>query len=145
MKPSRGRGSGHARPRSRLPRRSDERVGRLGGLNKDVAKDWVLDAREKLNVSRAPLEGRRLIMAPASETAMLKTELFIAAQMRGDGGTALDNATLGKILGFDTYMAQNVNSVLSGADTSATAIVLDDACPVGATGAGGHDHWDRVG
>ena len=26
---------------------------------------------------------------------MLKTELFIAAQKRGDGGTALENATLG--------------------------------------------------
>ena len=44
------------------------------------AKDYVLDARERLNVNKAPLDGRRLVMAPTAETAMLKTELFIAAQ-----------------------------------------------------------------
>ena len=38
------------------------------------------------------------------------------ANERGDGGTALENATLGRILGFDTFMCQNVNCVLTGAD-----------------------------
>ena len=71
----------------------------------------MLEARETLNVNKAPLEGRNLVLAPVSETALLKNELFIAAQMRGDFGTALESATLGRILGFDTYMDQNVNSV----------------------------------
>ena len=71
----------------------------------------MLEAREQLNVNKAPLEGRNLVLAPVSETALLKNELFIAAQMRGDFGTALESATLGRILGFDTYMDQNVNSV----------------------------------
>jgi hypothetical protein len=49
---------------------------------------------------------------------MLKTELFIAANQRGDGGTALEEARLGKVLGFDTYMDQNVNyAALANADT----------------------------
>ena len=82
----------------------------------------MLDAREKLNVNKAPLDGRRLVMAPTSETAMLKTDLFLKANERGDGGTALENATLGRILGFDTYMCQNVNCVLSGADTDSDPV-----------------------
>jgi hypothetical protein len=102
------------------------RIGRLGALSALNAKDYVLDARERLNVNKAPLDGRRLVMAPTAETAMLKTELFIAAQQRGDGGTALETATLGKILGFDTFMCQNVNCVLS-ADTEALALTGDHA------------------
>jgi hypothetical protein len=49
---------------------------------------------------------------------MLKTELFIAANQRGDGGTALEEAKLGRVLGFDTFMDQNVNyAALANADT----------------------------
>jgi hypothetical protein len=94
------------------------KIGRLGALSATNAKDYVLDAREKLNVNKAPVDGRRLVMAPTAETAMLKTELFVAAQQRGDGGTALQTATLGRILGLDTFMCQNVNCVLSGNDTA---------------------------
>jgi hypothetical protein len=49
-----------------------------------------------------------LILSSMSETALLKNELFIAADQRGDGGEALENARLGRILGFNTYLAQNV-------------------------------------
>ena len=87
------------------------RVGQLGQLSASNSKDFVLEAREQLNVQKAPLEGRNLVLAPVSETALLKNELFIAAQQRGDFGSALESATLGRILGFDTYMDQNVNSV----------------------------------
>ena len=90
------------------------RVGRLANLSAQNSKDFVLEARERLNINKAPLEGRNLVLAPISETSLLKNELFIAAQQRGDFGTALESATLGRILGFDTYMDQNVNSVAAG-------------------------------
>jgi hypothetical protein len=47
----------------------------------------------------------------------------------------LENATLGRILGFDTFMCQNVNCVLTGADISATAMSVTEAYPAGTTGA----------
>ena len=101
-----------------------KRVGRLGNLSASNSKDFVLEARETLNVNKAPLEGRNLVLAPVSETALLKNELFIAAQMRGDFGTALESATLGRILGFDTYMDQNVNSVsVQNCEVDATGTV----------------------
>ena len=109
------------------------RVGKLGGLTSSTAKDYVLDARERLNVNKAPVDGRRLVMAPTSETSMLKTDIFVKASERGDGGTALENATLGRILGFDTYMCQNVNSPLAGADTVET-MTVDAALAAGAGG-----------
>ena len=55
------------------------RVGKLGGLSASTAKDYVLDAREKLNINKAPVDSRNLVMAPTSETAMLKTDLFLTA------------------------------------------------------------------
>jgi len=102
------------------------RVGRLLNLSCQNSKDYVLEAREQLNINKAPLEGRNLVLAPVSETALLKNELFIAAQMRGDFGTALESATLGRILGFDTYMDQNVNSPsLANADADTTGTVTN--------------------
>jgi hypothetical protein len=98
------------------------RVGKLGGLSASTAKDYALEARERLNINKAPVDGRNLVMAPTSETAMLKTEMFLKANERGDGGTALQNATLGRILGFDTYMDQSVNCVLSGADVDSDPV-----------------------
>lgn len=111
------------------------RVGRLGALSSTTAKDYILDARERLNVNKAPMDGRRLVMAPTAETAMLKTDIFLKANERGDGGTALENATLGRILGFDTYMCQNVNCVLTGAEISNTVITLTEPYAAGEAGA----------
>ena len=56
--------------------------------------------------------------------------MFIDANERGDGGTALENATLGRILGFNTYLDQNVNAVMTGADTDATFRLLSRTLPV---------------
>lgn len=101
-----------------VPRYNTNNAGRLAEMSASNAKDWVLEAREVLNINKAYPNGRNLVVSPQAETAMLKTELFIAANTRGDDGTALENALLGRILGFDTYMDQNVNyAPLLGADT----------------------------
>lgn len=107
--------------------------GKLAGMSSSTAKDDILEAREVMNVNKAYPNGRNLVISPQAETEMLKTELFIAANQRGDGGTALENARLGRVLGFDTYMDQNVNyRDLLNADT----ITLNHAtgAAAGATG-----------
>lgn len=98
------------------------RAGRLASLSSSNAKDYALEAREILNKNLATPDGRNLVLSPASETALLKTDLFLAANQRGDGGSALENARLGRILGFDTFMAQNVPSLSTGADTVAGTV-----------------------
>ena len=108
------------------------RAGKLGKLTSANAKDTVLDARQSLNQHLAPMDGRNLVLAPASETALLKTELFIAAQQRGDGGTALENAALGRILGFNTFLDQNVAAPSGGETVSGT---ITNALAAGGSGA----------
>ena len=98
------------------------RAGKLCGLTASTSQDDVLEARQRLNENLAPMTGRNLVLSPASETALLKNTMFVKANERGDGGSALENATLGRILGFNTYLDQNVNSVLTGADTEALTI-----------------------
>lgn len=109
----------------------NQRAGRLMNMDETNSKDYVLDARQILNVNKAYPTGRSLILSPYSETALLKNELFIKANERGDGGTALENARLGRILGFDTYMDQNVNGVQSGCDTDNGTITNALAAGVG--------------
>jgi len=95
----------------------DNKAGKLAGMTSSTAKNDVLDAREVMNVNKAYPQNRRLVVSPYAETSMLQTELFLAADKRGDMGTALEEARLGRILGFDTYMDQNVPYCpLSGAD-----------------------------
>ena len=84
------------------------KAGKLAGMTSATAKDDILAAREVMNVNKAYVSGRNLVVGPQSETNILATELFIAANQRGDGGTALENARMGRILGFDTYMDQHV-------------------------------------
>lgn len=102
-----------------------KRAGALNSLSSSNARDYLLDAREIMNNNLCPLENRMLFLAPSAETPFLKTDLFIAANQRGDGGTALDQALLGQILGFKTYMGQNVNHLPSGYSDVATGTVTN--------------------
>jgi len=89
------------------------KVGKLGALSALNAKDYLLEARETMNNNLAFPESRNCVLAPSAETAMLKTEMFLKANERGDGGRALREAALGRVLGFDTWMDQNVSGLNS--------------------------------
>jgi hypothetical protein len=109
------------------------KVGRLMNLASATSNEVVLDARETLNKNLAPIDQQRsLLLAPTSETALLKNDLFVKANERGDGGNALENARLGHIYGFDTFMGQNVSSVRTGADTAVGTVT--NAAAAGTTG-----------
>jgi hypothetical protein len=108
------------------------RVGGLGEMTESTAKSDLLETREKMNVNKAYAAGRNLVLSPQAETELLKTELFISAEKRGDDGTALRDASLGRVLGFDTYMDQNVPYVLKSS-TDYVDGEMQEAEPVGET------------
>ena len=81
--------------------------GNLNGLTAINAKANLLATRNKMNQNLCPVMGRNIVYTPDSETAMLGTDMFVAANTRGDGGTALENAVLGRVLGFQHFMDQN--------------------------------------
>lgn len=89
-------------------------VGGLGQLAASNARATILNTREKMNVNKAYMQGRNLILSPNSETALLNLDLFTAAQQVGDDGTAIREASLGRKFGFDIYMAQNTMSTVGG-------------------------------
>ena len=103
------------------------RVGQLAKLDSSNAKNTVLAARERMNRTLAHTGGRNLVLAPGSETAILSDALFLAADQRGDGGAALTSAHLGRILGFDTYMDQNVNGIVATSAVDSTTTGVDAA------------------
>lgn len=109
-------------------------VGGLGTLSSSNVKDRMLLARQVMNTNLAPENTRNLLWTSVSETAALANELFISAQQVGDGGNALKNATLGRKLGFDNYMSQNVPVVsTNAADIISGAVNNAAGYAVGAT------------
>ena len=86
-------------------------VGRLGNMTTSTVKTDILSARKAMNDLLVPDVNRVLMWTSNGESKALATDLFIASNQRGDGGDALTNATLGRILGFNNYMSQNAPTV----------------------------------
>lgn len=107
-------------------------AGRLGEMTKTNSADFVIEADEILNTNRAPQDGRSLIMSPRASALCKSNELFIAADKRGDGGTALESAMLGRVFGFNTFMDQNI-TLVNPTTTYETIGVTDGAEVAGAT------------
>ena len=107
-------------------------VGQPGAVTSLNVDDYVLDADEKLNDNRAPKAGRRLVMSSRFNRAALGAEIVVSAEKRGDAGTALREASVGRIYGFDSFMDQNVAHVSSDY-TEVDAGVTDGAELAGST------------
>lgn len=74
----------------------------------DNIRNKVVDARKYLTAAAAPMTDRRFVYGSDIEADLLKTDLFLAADKVGDEGTALREASLGRKLGLDFYVDQNV-------------------------------------
>lgn len=88
--------------------------GHLGGLTGDTAQDYLLEARQVMNINKAYVDNRNLVLGTISETQLLKNKDFTRATFVGDEGTALRKASLGEKFGFDIFMAQNTPFVTAG-------------------------------
>lgn len=70
--------------------------------------DWtkaIAAASGELTTNKVPGSGRYLAVAGDVAGELLATTLFVSASDRGDGGTALENATLGRLYGFDVVVS----------------------------------------
>ena len=104
-----------------------------GSLGTAASRGSVLASREVMNVNKVPLDGRNFIITPGAETDLLDTTQFIDANTRGDDGTAMREANIGRLLGFDFYMAQNCPSIASGNTTHTAAVNLIAGYAIGST------------
>jgi hypothetical protein len=113
-------------------------AGHLETVSDTNVKGYILNTREILNRNNAWMSGRNLLVAPGTETEMLKLDTFTTADKLGDDGTALREASIGRKLGFDIYMCQNVPEMTTAVNTihadelsadvvkGATTIPVDD-------------------
>lgn len=109
-------------------------VGRLGSLDAATADSAVLEVRKRMNDNNAYTTGRNLVLGSSSESAILQSTTFSRNDARGASGvTALEEARLGRIRGFDTWMSQNVSEVAE-TSTEVAAGTTGAAYARGATG-----------
>ncbi len=101
-------------------------VGQPGAATALNVDEYILDADEKLNDNKCPKAGRRLVMSSRFNRAALGAEIVVEADKRGDNGTALREASVGRIYGFDSFMDQNVSHVRPAAVTTADGVTDGD-------------------
>jgi hypothetical protein len=93
-----------------------------GSLGVDASVASILSTRQKMNDDKCPPSNRNMILSSKDETALLNLDIFTNAEKVGDSGTALREASLGRRLGFNMYMCQNVCSVTGTSDTVTGAV-----------------------
>ncbi|SLN31824.1 P22 phage major capsid protein family protein [Oceanibacterium hippocampi] len=104
-------------------------IGSAGSPPASLADLAAIDRR--LNEARVPLSNRALVLDPAGKEAMFQIPSFAEADKRGDQGSALRDASMGRFMGFDHFMSQNVKSHASG--TAAGSLAVNGAVTAGAT------------
>jgi hypothetical protein len=94
--------------------------GHLGGLSSSTAKEYILAARTAMNIARVPSQERIALLTHEAEGEILALDRFLDANTRGDDGSALRDASLGRTLGFDFFTSPNIAQVASTHTTTAT-------------------------
>ncbi len=102
--------------------------GQLADLYKDIAGHYrvttthaagdIAELRAVMSVLQCPLQDRRLVMHPVTEVGYIKLDAFLNAHKRGDGGRALREAEMGRVMGFDCYMDQNMKTHAAGLEAA---------------------------
>jgi hypothetical protein len=93
-----------------------------------------------LDNAKVPMRDRVCIVSPEEKAALLGIEAFHAADKRGDSGTALREASMGRVLGFDWFMDQLVPTHIKGTFAGSPAIngaVLEGATTMAIDGGSG--------
>lgn len=124
----------------------------------------ITSIRSVMSILKAPLDQRRLVFHPSTEADYLSLDAFLHAEKRGDT-RAIKEASMGRVLGFDCYMDQNIPThtagdltgggtatvVLKGAGASAgTCCTVDASLDTGTALIGdvfkvlGYDQWHVV-
>jgi len=70
-------------------------------------------ARKILSVNLAPVDNRRFVIDPVAEANLILNQEVIQAQERGDTAGIIEG-TIGRKLGFDWYVNQNVTTYTPG-------------------------------
>jgi hypothetical protein len=82
-----------------------------------------------MNQQKAPMSNRYIVFDPIAQAKMLELDVLVEVDKSGSS-EGLRNASMGRVMGFDTYMDQNVYIHVAGGYT-----VLADVKAAGTVGA----------
>ena len=100
-----------------------------------------------MDVQQVPMSDRRLVFHPVTKSAYMTLDAVLHAEKRGGSIKAIADAEIGKVLGFQTYMDQNIptqtrrvfdaNAAIAGTGNLTGALAAADtaATVTGATAA----------
>jgi hypothetical protein len=107
--------------------------GRLQNMASTDVVDRITGVRNLMNINKAPLGARNVMITPNTETGMLRHVDFVDAAKIGDDGTALREANLGRLFGFNFFMSQNVPSIIASNTNVVGSINNAAGYPTGTT------------
>jgi hypothetical protein len=81
-------------------------------------------ARKQLNDNKVPFADRRGLLGTTADAALLGLDAVVNAEKAGST-EALRNASIGKLLGFETFTDQNVDTHTAGSGTTAGQCAVD--------------------
>jgi hypothetical protein len=92
------------------------------GTTPSTAAD-IANCGKVLNINKAPMRDRQLVIDPEAQAKLIVLDSFMEVDKAGTT-EALRNANLGRLLGFDTYMDQNIKAHTIGTLSAGEGNVL---------------------
>jgi len=92
----------------------------------------ITDPMKVLNIAKVPMAQRRIVFDPISQAELLQLDSLVEVDKSG-WNQGLRNANMGRVMGFDTYMDQNVTTHTAGDYTALTDLTSNGIQAVGAT------------
>jgi hypothetical protein len=83
----------------------------------------IANSGKVLNINKAPMLGRNMVIDPEAQASLIVLDSFMEVDKAGTS-QALREANLGRLLGFDTYMDQNINKHTIGTLSAGEGKVL---------------------
>lgn len=109
-------------------------VGTAGTTQFSTVKT-VTDARKVLNNQLAPMGGRNIVVDPDGEAQALQLAAFSDIEKSGDRAVKIEGE-LGRKLGFNFFMSQNVTTHTAGTAGGGTALLIGSTTAAGASSVG---------
>lgn len=109
-----------------------------GGVTPSALSD-ISAAMLVLNNNRVPMANRSAVWDPYAQAKLVTLDALADASKSGSTA-ALREASMGRVLGFDNYMDQNIKTHTAGAYTALTDVTgtgVKDAATITLTSAGG--------
>lgn len=102
----------------------------VAGVTPSTLKTGFTNPRKVLNIAKVPMGDRAVVFDPEAEAELLNLDAIVNAD-KANSDMALREGFMGKIMGMDTFMNQNVQTHVAGGYTA----LADVTITTGAAGA----------